>query len=61
MNNQAINHNTTSLLFELDKKNPEDNKGIDIVKQNTLGVGAFELTPSHKSSIITSMYDGMIG
>ena len=53
--------NTTSLLFELDKTNPEDNKGIDIVKQNTSGAGAFELVSSHKSSIITSMYDGMIG
>jgi hypothetical protein len=55
------NHNGTSSLVELDNKNPEDNNGIDIVKQNTSGAGAFELAPSHKSSIITSMYDGMIG
>ena len=53
--------NNQTKLTELDKKIPEDKTGIDIVKQNTSGAGAFELAPSHKSSIITSMYDGMIG
>jgi hypothetical protein len=48
MNNQVINHNIPSLLIELDEKNPEDNKGIDIVQQNTSGVGAFEIVQSKK-------------
>lgn len=56
MNQQKLN--------ELDKKNPEDKQGIDLVfnvqlKQNvTSGTGKNELVPSHTSSIITSDYYG---
>ena len=43
MNKQHMNYNTISLLFELDKLNPEDNTGIDIVKNNTLETKPFNL------------------
>lgn len=54
-----MNQQTT--LDKLDKQVREDKEGIDLVKQNISGAEAFELAPSHKSSIVTSMYDGMIG
>ena len=43
MNKQHVIYNTTSLLFELDNENPEDNTGIDIVKKYTLESKPFNL------------------
>lgn len=43
MDKQLIIYNTTSLLFELDNENPEDNTGIDIVKIYTFESKPFNL------------------